>query len=112
MPKDIDYYEVALYNKGQMFLPNPKIFGTDMLRIKLPDEARSVDNGTSYNVYRQDFRMTQIHWKALDNAKQRCDDKHSSLDVSINTTACIVEYLEKEINCSMVLKSSKYHKIR
>ena len=112
MPKDIDYYEVALYNKGQIYLPNPnKIFGTDMLRIQLPHEARSVDNGT-YHMYRQDLRMTQIHWKTLDNEKQRCDDKHSSLDVSVNTSACIIEYLEKETNCSMVLKGSKYHKMR
>ena len=111
MPRDIDYYEVALYNKGQMYLPNPKIFGTDMLRIQLPFEVRSVDNGT-YHVYRQDFRLTQIHWKAIDNGKQRCDDKHSSLDESTSTSSCIVEFLEKETNCSMALKGSYHHKIR
>ena len=111
MPKDIDYYEIALYNQGQMYLPNPKIFGTDMLRIQLPFEARALNNGTFY-VYKQDLRMTQIRWKALDHEKHRCNDKHSSLDVSINTSECIAEYLEKEINCSMILRGSKYHEIR
>ena len=111
MPRDIDYYEVALYNKDQTYLPNPKIYGTDLLRIQLPFEARHVDNGT-YHVYRQDFRMTQIHWRALDNAKQRCDDKHSSLDENVNTSGCIVDFIEKETNCSMALKGSIHHEVR
>ena len=109
MPKDINHYEVAIYNKGQMYLPNPKIFGTDMIRVKLSIEP--LKNGTSQH-FTQDFRMTQIHWKALDNPKQRCKEKHTSLDENINTSACIVEYLEKQSNCSMALKGSEHHKIR
>ena len=108
---DINYYEVSVYNKGQMYLPNPKIYGTETFRIQLPLEARSAVNGT-YQVYKQDFRLTQIHWRALDNKKIRCDDKHTSMDKNVNTTTCIVEYLENESNCSMALSGSKSHMIR
>ena len=114
MPEDIYHYEVALYNKDQMYLPNPKIFGTDMIRIQLPDSVREpslAENATKLS-YRQDFRITQIHWKALDNSKQRCDDTNTSLDENMNTSACIVEYLEKMSNCSMALKGSKHNQIR
>ena len=108
---DINYYEVSLYNKDQMYLPNPKIYGTEMFRIQLPFEARSAVNGT-YQIYEQDFRMTQIHWKALDNKKLRCDDTKTSTDRNVNTTTCIIEYLETESNCSMALRGSTSHIIR
>ena len=93
-----------------MYVPNPKVFGSDFIRINLPSEALSADNGS--HKYTQDFRLTQTHWKAIDNENQPCDDKHTSIDENVNTTACIVDYLEKESNCSMVLKGSKSHSIR
>ena len=108
---DLNYYEVSLYNKDQMYLPNPKTFGTEMFRIQLPYGATSAVNGT-YQIYEQDFRVTQIHWRALDNKKSRCDDTKSSDDKDVNTSTCIVKYFEKETNCSMALKGSTSYKIR
>ena len=94
-----------------MYIPNPKLFGSDMILMYLPVEAMSTEDG-SYHVYNQDFRLTQTHWKAIDNEKQRCDDTHTSIDDSVNTSACIVDYLERESNCSMVLLGSSSPKIR
>ena len=94
-----------------MLIPNPKIFGSDMISMYLPKEARYTKNG-SYRVYMQDFRLTQTHWKAIDNAKQRCDDKHTSTSDNVSTSACITDYLEQKSNCSMVLMGSKSSSVR
>ena len=94
-----------------MYLPNAKLFGSDMILMYLPVEAMSTEDG-SYHVYNQDFRLTQTHWKAIDNEKQRCDDTHTSIDDSVSTSACIADYLERESNCSMVLLGSTSPNIR
>ena len=111
IPKDLNSYAMFFYNKGQMYIPNPNIFGSEMIMVRLPPEALSADNG-SYHEYIQDFRLTQTQWKALDHKKLRCDDKHTSMERNINTTACISAFLEKECNCSMALRGSKSYKIR
>ena len=57
----------------------------------------------------QDFRFTRVHWKALDNEKQRCDSQRSYKEENNTVTECIVAYLEKEIGCSMGLQGSNPH---
>ena len=94
-----------------MFIPHPNIFGSDMIRIHLTSEDLSAQNG-SYHVFKQDFRLTQTHWKAIDTEKQRCDDKQTSTDEEVDITSCIVDYLEGLSNCSMVLMGSKTPNIR
>ena len=108
---DLHVYMLFFYNMGQMNIPNPKIFGRDMITLRLPPEALSADNG-SYHIFTQDFQVTQTHWRALDHDKLRCDDKHSSMQRNINTSACITEFLENESNCSMALRGSKSNNIR
>ena len=54
----------------------------------------------------QDFRFTRVHWKALDNEKQRCDSQRSYAEENNTVTECIVAYLEREIGCSMGLQGS------
>ena len=80
-------------------------------KIKLPQEVFYVyldSNGTEdYKIYTQEFGLSQIHWRALDNKKQRCDDKRTSKDETVSTTECIVQYLENEIGCTMALQGSK-----
>ena len=110
VPKDLKYYELYFYNKGQIYLTNPKIFGSEMIRIYLPVDT-PLRNG-EFHVYKQDFRLTQTHWKAIDNKEQRCDDRYTSADNIVNTSACIVAFLEQESNCSMATIGSKNSKIR
>ena len=108
VPEDIDFYMLFFYNKGQMYLPNPtKIFGSEFLLIDLPDSPLASGNDGKYQYYAQDFRLTQVHWKALDYEKQRCDTKTSYRDENNLVSECIVGYLEKKIGCSMGLKGSK-----
>lgn len=91
-----------------MYLPNQRIFGSDMLKIQLPKEAFDTDNRTSYfQVYRQEFELSTIRWRALNNKKQRCDDERTSKDETVFTTECIVQYLEKEVGCTMAQQGSK-----
>ena len=111
IPQDIHHYKLFFYNKGQIFIPNPQIYGSDMIRIHLTPDDLSAQNGL-YHVFKQDFRLTQTHWKAIDTEKQKCDDKYTSTDEKVDITACIVDYLEGLSNCSMGLMGSKTPNIR
>ena len=104
IPQDIDYYMIFFYNKGQMYFPNPtKVFGSEFLLIELPSDAATI-----YDQYfKQKFYLTQIHWKAIDHEKQRCDDKRSLGEEENSVSECVVGYLEEEIGCSMGLYGSK-----
>lgn len=102
IPEDIMTYMVFFYNKGQMFLPNPtKLFGSEFHLFGLPEKK------LTNQYYRQKFKLTQTHWKALNTDNQRCDDEHLSTDDNIAVTECIIGYLEGEIGCSMGLQGGK-----
>ena len=104
--QDLKYFSVFFYNKGQMYLPNNRIFGSETLKVKLPLEALSgLDNRTTR--YRREFELNQIHWKAIDSKKQRCDNEHTSQDEAVSTTECIVQYIENEVGCTMAQQGSK-----
>ena len=95
-----------LHNKGQMYLPNPtKLFGSEYLTMDIPYRTVSESDEGKYYYLRQDFRLTQIHWKALDQESLRCDESDDKSQATENVTVskCIVSYLEKEIGCSMGL---------
>ena len=113
IPEDINFYMIFFYNKGQMHFPNPtKIFGSDFLLMDLPNTALTQRPGNEtglgkYQYFKQDFYLTQVHWKAIDHKKQRCDNKRSFVDEENSVSECIVGYLEEEIGCSMQLYGSK-----
>ena len=45
------------------------------------------------------YPLKQIHWKMLDQEKQPCEQ-----DTAGNVTNCIMDFLEREIGCSMILQ--------
>ena len=109
IPEDINFYMIFFYNKGQKHFPNPtKIFGSEFLLIDLPNTALANDPSEGkYQYFKQDFYLTQMHWKAIDHKKQRCDNSRSYKEEENSVSECIVGYLEREIGCSMGLYGSK-----
>ena len=104
-PEDLDFYMLFFHNKGQMYLPNPtKLFGSEYLTMDLPYGSDSGEAG-KYLYFRQDFRLSQIRWKAVDQESLRCEDKPEKHPTQNGTvTDCIVSYLESEVGCSMGLQ--------
>ena len=92
---DLYFYSVFIYNTGQMFVGNGRgIFGSNYIVQYKPDSK----SGKSYEY---DYPLKQIRWKMLDQEKQPCEqDTHSGG----NVTRCIMDFLEREIGCSMILQ--------
>ena len=118
IPEDIGYYMIFFYNKGQMYIPNPtKIFGSEFLLIDLPNNAlthspHNESHLAKYQYFKQDFVLSNVHWKAIDHKRQRCDNTRSFMDEENSVSQCIVNYLEDEIGCSMGLYGSNKTIIR
>ena len=94
MGHDVDFY-FYLHNKGQMYFPRQdETFGSFHLL-----KTMTVRHWTTYS---QRFRLEQTHWKTLDTENQRCEDQNAEG----NTAACITEYLEQTVGCSMDLYGS------
>ena len=89
-----------------MYIQNPtKLYGSEYFRISLPSGEHTNGNG-----YYQQFRLSQIHWKAVDQKSQRCEDRQSYLKRNKTVAECINNYLEQEIGCSMGLQGSRHGK--
>ena len=54
--------------------------------------------------HNQVIYITKHHIKALDQPTQRCDGKTPS----INTSACIADFIEKQIGCNTMIQGSQY----
>ena len=97
----IDMYRIYAYNSDQMFLPNQnKIFGSHFIKLESPSKYE--DTRRDKKDYYQEFEISRTHWLQLDHAESRCNP-HGREG---NTTACITEYLESKIGCSMGLQRS------
>ena len=80
-------------------MPNEvKAFGSAHYQVNLDANC----NGSKY----QTLNIKKSHGKALDQPHNRC----SSATKSINTSACIADFIEREIGCNPNIQGSQYSK--
>ena len=78
-----------------MFVGNTRlIFGSNTIG----EYKRDGKGGKSYEF---NYPLKQIHWKMLDQENQPCKQDTQSAG---NVTKCIMDFLEREIGCSMILQ--------
>ena len=95
IPEDLNIYYISIYNKGQVFVGNPRgIFGSSALY-----ESKPIGRAEKY-VYHHAYPLKQIHWKMLNQENQPCDEDNTEG----NTTECIMDFLERSVGCSLILQ--------
>ena len=78
-----------------MFVGNSRlIFGSNVIWEYKVD-------GAANKSYEFVYPLKQIHWKMLDQEKQPCKQDTGSAG---NVTKCIMDFLEREIGCTMILQ--------
>ena len=83
----------------QVYLPNTsRLFGSTYM-ITFTNKCPQRTSNHNQVIY-----ITKHHIKALDQPTQRCDGKTPS----INTSACIADFIEKQIGCNTMIQGSQY----
>ena len=78
----------------QMHIPNfVEIYGSQYIDIEVH---------TSYKFYTRKIYVRKTHLKALDQPSERC----SSDTMTLNTSACIAKFIEKELGCTTQIHGS------
>ena len=98
LPDDLVVFDLFLYNKDQVYIPNTSnVYGSDYITIEKPE----AEDGKHYSQY-WSYPLNRVHWKAVDQDYQRCDDKQT-----IGATSkCLAGFLEGRIGCSMHLQGT------
>ena len=93
------YIAIFMHNKDQMYFPKTdEIYGSTYQTIKIKEDLLQ----KHATIFLMDYLVKRTYWKALDTKNKPCDTSN----IAGNTTACITEYLENTIGCSIDLALS------
>ena len=88
----------------QAFVPNDrKVFGSNYKAVPL---SPSGCNWWQMKKFSTVIYITKTHTKALDRPDKRCIDDKST----VNASACIASFIEKEVGCNPMILGSTYSK--
>ena len=87
--------------KFQVFVPNEvSLFGSVSHKVNLDD----LKPCQGYGSKSQTLRIRKSHVRALDQPAQRCADASTN----VNTSACIADFIEREIGCNPNIQGNLY----
>ena len=82
----------------QLFVPNARaMYGSDCKTINIRDS-------TVYYAFSNDIYIAKTHVKALDQPTQRCSQENAV----INTSACIADFVDRQLGCSPDIIGTQY----